>query len=336
MGVNECGVCIGNEAVFTKGAYHKENDTLTGMDLLRIALERSESAEEARQIIIEYLSIYGQGGNCAYDHKFYYDNSFLIMDRAHIYILETAGKEWTYREVERGSISNRLSMTKNGDVYSSQKVNFVREYRDPVYSTFSGSKDRLRQSSTCLAGASNVQDMMKALRTHAPGVANPFAEGTVNSVCMHFGGLVGDHTTSSMVVELADEITVWVTGTSTPCVSLFKPYRFGETPVLPIVSEGGPAGETYWRQAELLRRTFLEKELPQEFYAERDALEAEWLRKVRTADGKALAEEAFAAEQAFYDKWAAADLPKASASRDFRKRWAKKTKVLVKETEAQK
>ena len=47
MGVNEDGVCIGNEAVFTKGAYHKENDTLIGMDYLRLALERASTAKEA-------------------------------------------------------------------------------------------------------------------------------------------------------------------------------------------------------------------------------------------------------------------------------------------------
>ncbi|MBQ5685648.1 MAG: peptidase U34, partial [Clostridia bacterium] len=211
MGVNEDGVCIGNEAVFTKGAYHKENDTLIGMDYLRLALERASTAKEAVDVITELLPVYGQGGNCAYDHKFYYDNSYLIMDRNRIFILETADKTWTCSEVERGSISNRLS----------QDRKFAKKNIDPLYSKFSGSADRLRQSSTCLAGAASVQDMMKALRTHAPGVKNPFAEGTVNSVCMHFGGVVGDHSTSSMVVELKDDIRVWVTGTSTPCVSLF-------------------------------------------------------------------------------------------------------------------
>ena len=170
MGVNEDGVCIGNEAVFTKGAYHKENDTLIGMDYLRLALERASTAKGAVDVITELLPVYGQGGNCAYDHKFYYDNSYLIMDRHHIFILETADKEWTCEEVDRGSISNRLSQDKA----------FARKHKDPVYSTFSGSGDRLKQSSTCLVGATSVQDMMKALRTHAPGVKNPFAEGTVS------------------------------------------------------------------------------------------------------------------------------------------------------------
>ncbi|MEX2016250.1 MAG: hypothetical protein WD873_06390, partial [Candidatus Hydrogenedentales bacterium] len=39
MGANECGVVIGNEAVFTNQPYEREPG-LIGMDLLRLALER--------------------------------------------------------------------------------------------------------------------------------------------------------------------------------------------------------------------------------------------------------------------------------------------------------
>jgi secernin len=45
MGANEYGVAMGNEAVFTK---EPERETgLLGMDMMRIALERSKNATEA-------------------------------------------------------------------------------------------------------------------------------------------------------------------------------------------------------------------------------------------------------------------------------------------------
>src|SRR5688500_5681123 len=55
MGCNEHGVTIGNEAVFTKVQFDKNNKGLTGMDLLRIALEISKTAEEALYNITAYL-----------------------------------------------------------------------------------------------------------------------------------------------------------------------------------------------------------------------------------------------------------------------------------------
>ena len=59
MGAND-KVVIGNEAVWTK---EKDGPTaLIGMDLLRLALERSSSALNAVQIITSLLEEHGQGG----------------------------------------------------------------------------------------------------------------------------------------------------------------------------------------------------------------------------------------------------------------------------------
>ena len=98
MGANEYGVVMGNEALFTR---EKPNTTgLTGMDLLRLALERSQTAREALETIIELLEKYGQGGNCGYRQKFSYMNSFLIADPGEAYVLETVKSWWAWKQVK--------------------------------------------------------------------------------------------------------------------------------------------------------------------------------------------------------------------------------------------
>ena len=109
MGVNEHGVVIGNEAVFTK-TVRKADDGLLGMDLLRLGLERAESAAEAVDVITGLLHRHGQGGNAGHRHKMRYDNSYLVADRTGALVLETIGREWVLRAVERSaSISNALT-----------------------------------------------------------------------------------------------------------------------------------------------------------------------------------------------------------------------------------
>ena len=74
MGWNEYGLNIGNEAVFTKEK--KGEPSLIGMDMVRLALERCKTSEEAVDLIAGLLEQYGQGGNCGYE-KLTYHNSFM-------------------------------------------------------------------------------------------------------------------------------------------------------------------------------------------------------------------------------------------------------------------
>ena len=319
MGVNECGVCIGNEAVFTKGAYGK--DGLTGMDMLRLALERSGTAEEALHCILELLEKYGQGGNCGYDHDFYYDNGFLIMDRNEMYILETAGKNWVYKKTDCGTISNRLSIGEEGDVYSGAKCDFAKQYTEIVYSTFSKAENRRSLTSKAIEGANCLEDIFAALRLHEH-TGEPFCRGSVGSPCMHFGGLVGDHTTQSMAVELPEngEMKIWITGMSTPCVSIFKPYPFGEECT---------TTEAYWREAEQFHRSFLGHKVPQDYYKERDAIEKELLQLSKDTTPEYLADVsklALEKEQQFHDKWKKQKPEKYRTSIVFKKNWEKKNR----------
>ena len=59
MGINEYGVSIGNEAVFTKSK--TKTPSLIGMDFIRLALERTKTAKQASEEIIRLLLEYGQG-----------------------------------------------------------------------------------------------------------------------------------------------------------------------------------------------------------------------------------------------------------------------------------
>lgn len=332
MGVNQWGLCIGNEAVFTKGAYGKTG--LTGMDMVRLALERCRSAREALDFLIDLLETYGQGGNCGFDHDFYYDNAFLLMDRKELYVLETAGKNWAYKKSTGASISNRLSLGDNVDGCSGEKgYDFKKKHLEPVYSFFSGSSHRRKQTGSCLPELNSVSDCMNALAQHRETVKNPFAEGSVSSVCMHYGGLVGDHTTASMVVSLEeDRITVWTTGSSCPCVSLFKPWIFGTEPVLPVIVPGEQTAQRYWMNAEKFRRELLGKKIPAEFYAQRKALQKRWNDGFAEAENPAeFSKNCLEEERAFFDRWGKYSFETCVCGTGFRKRWEKKTKILFSE-----
>ncbi|MBB5210878.1 carcinine hydrolase/isopenicillin-N N-acyltransferase family protein [Microbulbifer hydrolyticus] len=238
MGVNECGVAIGNEAVFSRKV-KRRGAALLGMDLLRLALERADSADAALQVIVELLRQYGQGGPAGYTHKeFRYDNSFLIADRATIWKLETAGAQWVAKKVASvDSISNALTI---GDDYqlstaelAAKPVDFRRQFDTWLVPLVGASRMRrecsLNQLRALDADTAGFADFARILRTHRRGKPSGNSD-----LCMHaapsrspFAFLRPSHTVNSMIVRIDDGgPRVAFTGTASPCMSLFRPAGF--------------------------------------------------------------------------------------------------------------
>lgn len=246
MGVNEHGVVIGNEAVFTNVRFNKKQLGLTGMDLLRLGLERGKTAKEALKLIITLLQTYGQNACGGYRNKnFYYHNSFLIADPEGAFILETAGKSWAYREVEsKGSISNGLTIgedyleahfekePRNFQVlFSGNRESFQKNFSDLLYTKAGRSAQRQACTLGFLEKKRNVEvvDFFQALRQHDREDFDP-KKATPGSICMHATGFTNpSDTTGSMVAEIrkSGPSTIWLTGTSHPCMSLYLPFYLG-------------------------------------------------------------------------------------------------------------
>ncbi|MCF6213175.1 MAG: C69 family dipeptidase [Flavobacteriaceae bacterium] len=358
MGVNEQGVVIGNEAVFTRLKV-KKADTLLGMDLLRLALERANSANMAKQVLIDLLDKYGQGGVGGYqDKNFRYHNSFLIADTDEAWVLETAGKYWVTKKVDDFyAISNALTITSDYDAihpeaiaYATKKgwvkgdFSFSVAFSDYLYTTFSGSSKRQCRASELLKNnyfKIDVQSSMAHLRDHNTQNFKPSKPFISNSICAHAGNSITRHasqTTSSMIVHLTKEKpTIWVTATSAPCLSVFKPLWFKGMvlPDLGVKPEASFNKESFWWQHELLHRTILNdfrkgREL---IIPERGKLESVLLRNVYKENKKSFLETRIAFEEHWklLNKWIAKikGLPKVNTSNIFYKTYWKRLNKKV-------
>src|SRR3989337_2320650 len=110
IGVNEHGLAMGEEAVFTN-EMAEEKDGIIGPDLMRIGLERARTCREAIQVMTGLLEQYGQGGSAELKGNSHFDSSYIMADREEAYVLETAGRRWATKKVDKvASISNLLGI----------------------------------------------------------------------------------------------------------------------------------------------------------------------------------------------------------------------------------
>ncbi|XP_072927500.1 secernin-2-like isoform X1 [Hemitrygon akajei] len=248
MGANEHGVCIGNEAVWTKEPI-REEEALLGMDLVRLGLERSTTAKEALHVITSLVERHGQGGNCKESlEAFSYYNTFLLVDRREAWVLETSGRYWAAQQITEGAknISNQLTITTEINEEHPDLRNYAQSQRwwdgegdfnfsqvfsptnppvrmEAAKARYSGGQELLRKQE----GSIKAETIMDILRNKESGI------------CMDSEAFC---TTGSMVSILPQDDALpcvhFFTATPDPSRSVFKPFIFIDdvTPVSMVIS----------------------------------------------------------------------------------------------------
>ncbi|MFI4933610.1 MAG: carcinine hydrolase/isopenicillin-N N-acyltransferase family protein [Caulobacterales bacterium] len=306
MGANEHGVVIGNEALHAKTPAQRR-PALTGMDLVRLALERASTAAAAVAVIIELLERHGQGGDCGHLGRFYYNNGFIIADPTEAYVMETAGRWWALERVTATrALSNAYNIARG---YSAISADLERHARaqgwagedgrfdvaerliDEARDAVSFGRGRCERASSLLqarAGGLTPAAMMAILRDHGDAPDWSPANTQRRTLCMHAAqGERRSQSVASMVSELrGGRFVHWFTATSAPCTSLFKPVLIEAG----LPCQGAPATdrfdpESLWWRHELLHRAML-----RDFGAglaaiegERDTLEAAFIARIDAA-----------------------------------------------------
>jgi dipeptidase len=325
MGANDRGVVIGNEAVFTRRERSREPG-LIGMDHLRLALERADTAREALDLITGLLARYGQTG--LHGAKLVYHNSYLIADPEGAWVLETAGEFWAAKRVKGcAAISNGLTIgadidesspglpdaaRKLGLLRRGEELDFAGCFADPFYRIFTGCRPRRSRALALLearAGRMGVADAFALLRDHGEEEAGyrPDSHFLMSRICAHAANALArdsSQSTGSLVACLEGPgRTFWATGTSAPCTGLFKPVWLDGAVLPPLGPTPGPAfddGSPWWRH-ELVHRTAL-RDLPRALgmlAPDRDAAERELVERARGTGTRGAAERFALTEEAF-------------------------------------
>ncbi|MFL6045720.1 MAG: C69 family dipeptidase [Propionibacteriaceae bacterium] len=186
LGLNEWGVGIGNEALFTRDlADHVSQSQhgqppqagILGMELVRLGLERATTAQEAVSTITALVAAYGQWGSGVPGRSIEqgaYDNSYLVADSREAWVIETSGYRWAARQISTGTyaISNQPTIRTEWDRASKDLIDhaveagwwpasdnrpfdFARAYTDPG-TPLQVSHVRLQRSRHLLAEAAHL------------------------------------------------------------------------------------------------------------------------------------------------------------------------------------
>jgi secernin len=319
IGVNEYGLAMGEEAVFTT-RMAEDKDGIIGPDLMRLGLERARTCREAIEVMTALLEQYGQGGSAELKGNSHFDSSFLMADAAEAYILETAGRNWAVRKIDEvGSISNMLGIYTDWTACSlpggTERLDWAGTFGLPEVPLSLGAPERQSITSSSLQsgkGEITVQTMFDLMRQHGAGY-HPAQAPAHRNICVHAGPQPNRwwQADGVLVSDVGSHgVLAWVTGTSGNCVSIFKPVFLGlELPdVGPYPGEHFDDRSLWWKHELLHRRAMADFDglvplIRQDF----DLLEAQFLADAECVKSGAPAEKYDFMEYCFNRAWQATE-----------------------------
>lgn len=320
LGINEHGLAVGNEAVFSNVT--PERDGLVVTDMLRLALERARTALEAVEVIGALVQQYGQGGNCELRGNSHFDGGYIFADRSEAWVLETAGCEWAARRIASfDSMSNLMTIGRDWDLcslsHTRDGIDFAAAYQDESHVKAAGARERRESARSQLercVGRITVETMFHILRHHPVGLG-PDEGDTQLDICVHQGPFKNrlGQATGAMVTEVDAQSEIsWWTGTSSNCLSIFKPIFLGvELPDMgPLPDDHNEPRSLFWSHERLHRRAILDfNHLGPEIRHDFDIVEAEFLTDAEAAkkgspqEKKAFTEHCFRTARAATERW---------------------------------
>lgn len=296
-GINEYSVVIGNEAIYTKSfreaakahqAGRGPELGLLGMDLLRLALERSQSAAQAVEVMGQLIERYGQFGSGVPTKNHAdggYDGSFIIADPTEAWVLEAAGQRWAARRVTEAaySISNEPTIRQYWDAGSADLQQYAYAHGwwrsdlpfDFARAYINEQKPRQvshlrvmrsRQLLNDCVGDITPDWMMRIARDHYEDsfLGGPYfdaADPDFHTICMHASpaNFTWGNSASSCVAVLpksADEIPVFWWTPGPPCNGCYVPFFVQGSSLPASVSTAGTFGKQVCPAPEVAADTF--------------------------------------------------------------------------------
>jgi len=274
-GFNEHQVVIGNEAVHSKFP-DNISPGLLGMDLVRLGLERGNSASSAVNIITNLISKYGQGKFTKNHKSSNYDNSFIVADPNEAYIVEAANKEWVTKKIDStigisniysintdwtniSSTAKQTSIENKWYIESQERLDFFKTFSNDEIKGVKEGRGEFRRIRSCtylnlFKGKLDLNIFLSLLKDHSNG-ENPSENIQLNysnnrSICMHYGENSISNTAASLIADLSQDknrTAIYWCSLYTPCIGIFIPiFCEGNLPEKLSLKSKEFSKETLW------------------------------------------------------------------------------------------